>query len=51
VLAALGHDPAGIDLLARRTGLAAHAITVALVELEVSGRVVSLPGGLYQRRD
>jgi DNA processing protein len=51
VLAALGHDPAGIDVLARRTGLAAEAITVALVELEVGGRVASLPGGLYQRRD
>ena len=50
VLAALGHDPAGIDLLARRTGLAADAITVALVELEVAGRVTSLPGGRYQRR-
>lgn len=50
VLAALGHDPAGIDLIARRTGLAADVITVALVELEVAGRVVGLPGGLYQRR-
>ena len=51
VLAALGHDPAGIDVLARRTGLSAGAITVSLVELEVAGRVASLPGGLYQRRD
>jgi DNA processing protein len=50
VLTALGHDPAGIDLLVRRTGLAADAITVALVELEVAGRVISLPGGQYQRR-
>jgi DNA processing protein len=51
VLAALGYDPAGIDVLARRTGLSAEAITVALVELEVAGRVASLPGSLYQRRD
>ena len=50
VLTALGHDPAGIDLLVRRTGLGADAITVALVELEVAGRVISLPGGKYQRR-
>jgi DNA processing protein len=50
VLAALGHDPAGIDVLARRTGLAPEAIAVALVELEVAGRVQALPGGLYQRR-
>jgi DNA processing protein len=51
VLAALGHDPAGIDVLARRTGLPAEVITVALVELEMSGRVATLAGGLYQRRD
>ena len=50
VLTALGHDPAGIDLLARRTGLGAEVITVALVELELAGRVIALPGGLYQRR-
>jgi len=50
VLAALGHDPLGIDVLARRTGLAAEAITVALVELEVAGCITGLPGGLYQRR-
>jgi DNA processing protein len=51
VLTALGHEPAGIDLLVRRTGLSAESITVALVELEVAGRLVGLPGGLYQRRD
>ena len=50
VLTALGHDPAGIDLLARRTGLGAEVITVALVELELADRVIALPGGLYQRR-
>ena len=50
VLSALGHDPAGIDQLARRSGLAADAIAATLVELELAGRVVVLPGGLYQRR-
>jgi DNA processing protein len=49
VLAALGHDPAGIDQLARRSGLAAEAIAAALVELELAGLIASLAGGLYQR--
>ncbi|HWZ72396.1 MAG TPA: DNA-processing protein DprA [Casimicrobiaceae bacterium] len=49
VLEALGHDPAGVDALTARTSLAAGAISVALVELELSGRVTPLPGGAFQR--
>jgi DNA processing protein len=49
VLAALGHDPAGIDDLTARTGLTADVITATLVELELNGRVAVLPGGAYQR--
>ena len=49
VLAALGHDPAGTDLLVERTGLPASAIAVALVELELSGQIAPLPGGAFQR--
>jgi DNA processing protein len=49
VLDALGHDPAGVDALAARTGLAAGAVSVALVELELSGRISALPGGAFQR--
>jgi DNA processing protein len=49
VLAALGHDPADVDLLAERTGLDASAIAVALVELELAGQVAQLPGGAFQR--
>jgi DNA processing protein len=49
VLDALGHDPAGIDALTARTGLGAETVSVALVELELSGRVTSLPGGTFQR--
>jgi DNA processing protein len=49
VLAALGHDPADVDTLADRTGLAASAIAVALVDLELGGRVAPLPGGAFQR--
>jgi DNA processing protein len=49
VLAALGHDPVDVDLLAERTGLDAGAIAVALVELELAGQVAPLPGGAFQR--
>ncbi|MGH8714391.1 MAG: DNA-processing protein DprA [Casimicrobiaceae bacterium] len=49
VLAALGHDPAGVDALVERTGLSATAVTVALVELELGGQVAPLPGGAFQR--
>jgi DNA processing protein len=49
VLAALGYDPAGIDMLTERTGLPTDAVAAALVELELSGRVATLPGGNYQR--
>jgi DNA processing protein len=49
VLIALGHDPAGVDLVTERTGLAAEIVAAALVELELLGRVALLPGGTYQR--
>jgi DNA processing protein len=49
VLAALGHDPVDVDLLAERTGLDASTIAVALVELELAGQVAPLPGGAFQR--
>ncbi len=49
VLEALAHDPAGVDALTARTGLAAGVVSVALVELELSGRVAPIPGGLFQR--
>jgi DNA processing protein len=49
VLAALGHDPAGIELLALRTGLPAERVIAAVVELELAGRVALMPGGSYQR--
>jgi DNA processing protein len=49
VLAALGHDPVGIDALTTRTGLQTDAVAAALVELELAGRIVTLLGGTYQR--
>jgi DNA processing protein len=51
VLSALGYDPAAIDQLSQRSGLAAEVIAATLVELELAGRVVGVAGGLYQRRN
>jgi DNA processing protein len=50
VLDALGHDPAPLDTLLDRTGLPTGELTARLLELELAGRVVRLPGGLFQRR-
>jgi DNA processing protein len=44
----LGHEPCGIDALVERTGLTAERVSSILLELELAGRVASLPGGLYQ---
>ena len=49
VLAALGYDPMGLDALIARTGLDASTLQVALLELELDGRIARLPGGLFQR--
>ena len=49
LLAALGHDPATLDALAARTGLTAAALSVRLLDLELSGDVARLPGQLFQR--
>ena len=44
----LGHHPCAIDALVTRTGLTAERVSAILLELEISGLVASLPGGLYQ---
>ena len=44
-----GYDPVTIDELATRSGLTADALSVILLQLELDGRVASLPGGRYQR--
>jgi DNA processing protein len=48
VIAALGHAPAAVDVLAARAGLAPEAVAGALLALELAGRVTPLPGGLWQ---
>lgn len=49
LLAALGHDPVGIDLLAERTGLTVGVLSSMLLLLELEG-VVSAQHGRYARR-
>ena len=49
LLEALGHDPVSLDALVARTGIDAAGLQVQLLELELSGDVSRLPGGLFQR--
>jgi DNA processing protein len=49
LLAQLGHDPCDVDTLAARSGLAVDVLTARLLELELEGKIASLPGGRYQR--
>ena len=51
VLAALGHDPASLDVLVARSGWPAHLLNAQLLTLELQGLVARLPGGLFQRLD
>ena len=50
LLAALGHDPVGLDALIARTGIPAPLLQAQLLELELAGLVARLPGGLFQRQ-
>jgi len=49
LLAHLGYDPCDIDTLCARSGLTADAVSAMLLQLELEGKVASVPGGLYQR--
>ena len=46
---ALGFDPVGLDALQARTGMDTASLQVQLLELELSGELARLPGGLFQR--
>ena len=50
LLDALGHDPAGVDALAGRTGLTAAEVSSMMLILELQGAVESLPGGRFARK-
>jgi DNA processing protein len=45
----MGHDPCNVDTLCRRSGLTADVVSAMLLQLELEGKVASLPGGRYQR--
>ncbi|AGG90751.1 DNA-processing protein DprA [Rhodanobacter denitrificans] len=49
LLTELGHEPATLDELVRRTGRSAAALSSMLMILELEARVASLPGNRYQR--
>lgn len=49
LLEAMGQDPAHVDLLVQRTGLAAHDISSMLLMLELEGWIAACPGGRYSR--
>ena len=51
LMAALGHEPVGIDTLAARTGLPVAALSSMLLVLELEGEVAAERGGLYARRE
>lgn len=50
VLTAMGYDPVSLDALLARTGWPAAELSAHLLSLELEGRVVRLPGSLFQRR-
>ena len=50
ILALLGPSPAALDEVLRLAGLPAASARAALVELEMSGRIVRHDGGLISRR-
>lgn len=49
LLQALGFDAVSLDALQSRCGLATAHLQAKLLELELSGQVARLPGGLFQR--
>jgi DNA processing protein len=49
LLAALGHAPATLEMLAARTDMDGTALQGALLVLELGGHVSALPGGRYVR--
>lgn len=49
LLDCIGFDPCDVDALALRSGLTAEKLYAILLQLELAGRIASLPGGRYQR--
>ncbi|MFN0314385.1 MAG: DNA-processing protein DprA [Burkholderiales bacterium] len=49
LLMAVGFDPVDLDSLCDRSGLTVDKLSAQLLQLELAGLIVSLPGGFYQR--
>jgi DNA processing protein len=49
LLSHMGPEPTGIDTLIQRSGLSAQEVVALLLQLELDGRVASVPGGRYQK--
>nr|WKF57928.1 DNA processing protein DprA [Paraburkholderia busanensis] len=49
LLAALGHSPATLEILAARTEMEDSALQTALLQLELAGQITLLPGGRFTR--
>ncbi len=49
LLALIGFDPCSIDELAARSGLPVETLSPRLLQLELEGHLVSLPGACFQR--
>ena len=49
LFAHLSFDPVDLDTLSQRSGLTIGALSAILLQLELDGRITTLPGGLYQR--
>lgn len=49
VLDSLGFDPCTLDTLGERSGLTTEKLLAMLLQLELEGKVASLPGSRYQR--
>jgi DNA processing protein len=45
----MGYDPCSFDALVARSRLTAEVVSAMLLELELEGKIASLPGGRYQR--
>ncbi len=48
-LQAMGFEPVSVDVLVARTALTVDALSSILLELELQGHVLAVPGGLYSR--
>ena len=49
LLGQMGYEPCCLDELQIRSGLATDTLSVILLQLELQGRIASLPGNRYQR--